>query len=49
VYSVIGCVAGDFDLGREIKVQNFNNGPDADGTNEIHRVTLTGNILILEY
>jgi hypothetical protein len=44
VYSVIGHVAGDFDLGLETKAQNFNNGSDTDGTNEIHRVTLTGNI-----
>lgn len=36
---------GDFDLGHETKAQHFNNGPDTDGTNEIHRVTLTDNIL----
>jgi aldose sugar dehydrogenase len=45
VYSVIGHVAGDFDLGHETKAQNFNNGPDADGTSGVHRVTLNGNIV----
>ena len=45
VYSVTGHIAGDFDLGHETKAQNFNNGPDADGTSGIHRVTLNGSIV----
>jgi glucose/arabinose dehydrogenase len=45
VYSVIGHVAGDGDQGHKTKAQNFENGPDADGTSGIHRVTLDGNIV----
>ena len=44
VYLVIGHVAGDNDEGHETKAQNFENGPDADGTSGIHRVTQDGNI-----
>jgi len=44
VYLVIGHVAGDNDEGHETKAQNFENGPDADGTSGIHRVTQDGNM-----
>ena len=42
VYSVIGHLAGDNDNGHQTKAQNFENGPDADGTSGIHRVTQDG-------
>jgi hypothetical protein len=35
VYSVIGHLAGDSDNGHQTKAQNFENGPDADGTSGI--------------
>jgi glucose/arabinose dehydrogenase len=42
VYSVIGQVAGDNENGHQTQAQNFENGPDADGTSGIHRVTQDG-------
>jgi glucose/arabinose dehydrogenase len=45
IYLVIGHVAGDNDEGHETKAQNFENGPDADGTSGIHRVTQEGDIV----
>jgi hypothetical protein len=42
VYSSIGHLAGDNDIGHQTKAQNFENGPDADGTSGIHRVTQDG-------
>jgi glucose/arabinose dehydrogenase len=45
VYSVIGQVAGDNENGHQTQAQNFENGPDADGTSGIHRVTQDGDIV----
>ena len=45
VYVVIGHVADDNDNGHETRAQNFENGPEADGTSGIHRVTQNGNVV----
>jgi aldose sugar dehydrogenase len=45
IYVVIGHVSGDNDVGHETKAQNFENGPEADGTSGIHRVTQNGSIV----
>jgi aldose sugar dehydrogenase len=45
VYSVIGQVAGDNENGHQTQAQNFENGPDADGTSGIHRVTQDGDMV----
>lgn len=45
VYLVIGHVAGDNDDGHKTKAQNFEKGPEADGTSGIHRVTQEGDIV----
>jgi aldose sugar dehydrogenase len=45
VYSVIGHVEGDNDRGHETRAQNFENGPEADGTSGVHRVTQDGKIV----
>jgi len=45
IYLVVGHIAGDNDEGHETKAQNFENGPDADGTSGIHRITQDGDII----
>jgi aldose sugar dehydrogenase len=45
VYSVIGHLEGDDDRGHETKAQNFEYGPEADGTSGVHRVTQDGKIV----
>lgn len=45
VLSVIGHVEGDNDRGHETRAQNFENGPEADGTSGVHRVTQDGKIV----
>lgn len=42
VYSVIGHVQDDNDIGHETKAQNFEDGPDADGTSGVHRIAQNG-------
>ncbi|MGC1131247.1 MAG: hypothetical protein WA941_00385 [Nitrososphaeraceae archaeon] len=45
VYLSIGHVSGDNDESHNTKAQNFETGPDADGTSGIHRVTQDGEII----
>jgi glucose/arabinose dehydrogenase len=45
IYSVIGHIQDDNDIGHETKVQNFEDGPDADGTSGVHRITQDGRIV----
>jgi glucose/arabinose dehydrogenase len=45
VYSVIGHVQDDNDIGHETKAQNFEDGPDADRTSGIHRIRQDGKIV----
>ncbi|MGC1134081.1 MAG: PQQ-dependent sugar dehydrogenase [Nitrososphaeraceae archaeon] len=45
IYSVIGHVQDDNDIGHETKAQNFEDGPDADGTSGVHRITQDGRIV----
>jgi len=45
IYLVVGHIAGDNDEGHETKAQNFENGPDADGTSGIHRITQDSDII----
>jgi aldose sugar dehydrogenase len=45
VYLVIGHVQGENDIGHKTKAQNFEDGPDADGTSGVHRITQDGSIV----
>jgi glucose/arabinose dehydrogenase len=45
VYLVVGQVQDDSDRGHETKAQNFENGPDADGTGGVHRITQDGKMV----
>jgi glucose/arabinose dehydrogenase len=45
VYLITGQVQEESGKGHETKAQNFENGPDADGTSGIHRITQDGEIV----
>ena len=45
VYFIVGQVQDDNDRGHETKAQNFENGPDADGTSGVHRITQDGKMV----
>lgn len=45
VYLTVGQVQDDSDRGHETKAQNFENGPDADGTSGVHRITQDGRMV----
>lgn len=45
IYSIIGHVQEDNDIGHETKAQNFEDGPDADGTSGVHRISQNGSIV----
>lgn len=45
VYLIVGQVQDDSDRGHETKAQNFENGPDADGTSGVHRITQDGKMV----
>jgi aldose sugar dehydrogenase len=45
VYATTGHISDTSDIGHQTKAQNFEKGPDADGTSGIHRVTQDGNIV----
>ena len=45
IYSVIGHVQDENDIGHETKAQNFEDGPDADGTSGVHRISQDGRIV----
>ena len=45
IYLVIGHVQDDNEIGHETKAQNFEDGPDADGTSGVHRITQDGRIV----
>jgi glucose/arabinose dehydrogenase len=45
IYSVIGHVQDDNEIGHETNAQNFEDGPDADGTSGVHRITQDGRIV----
>lgn len=45
IYLITGQVQEDSGKGHETKAQNFENGPDADGTSGIHRITQDGEIV----
>jgi glucose/arabinose dehydrogenase len=46
VYSITGQIQGEDLIGHETKAQNFEDGPDADGTSGVHRVTQDGGIVV---
>ena len=45
IYSVIGHVQDDNDIGHETKAQNFEDGPNADGTSGVHRIAQDGRVV----
>jgi len=45
IYFIVGQVKDDNDRGHETKAQNFENGPDADGTSGVHRITQDGKMV----
>ena len=45
VYFIVGQVQDDNDRGHETKAQNFENGPDADGTSGVHRIAQDGKMV----
>jgi glucose/arabinose dehydrogenase len=45
IYLVVGQVQNENDIGHETKAQNFENGPDADGTSGVHRITQDGRVI----
>jgi glucose/arabinose dehydrogenase len=45
IYTVIGHIQDENDIGHVTKAQNFENGPDADGTSGVHRITQDGRIV----
>ena len=46
IYSIIGHIQGEHLVGHETKAQNFEDGPDADGTSGVHRITQDGGIVV---
>ena len=45
LYLVIGQIQDDNGEGHSTKAQNFEKGPDADGTSGVHRITQDGEIV----
>jgi len=45
LYIVIGQIQDDNEEGHKTKAQNFEKGPDADGTSGVHRITQDGEIV----
>lgn len=45
VYSIIGHIEDEENVGHETKAQNFEDGPEADGTSGVHRITQDGGIV----